>query len=59
MTSQMLQKFAALPASGKKNELLHFSSGSQSEIADVSLRTGDRGRHGLIFATSALLHLWI
>jgi len=30
---------------GKKNELLHFSSDSQSEIADVSLRAGDKGRH--------------
>lgn len=37
--------FRALPSGrGMKNELLHSSSGSQSEIADVSLRTGDKGR---------------
>lgn len=39
------QNFRALPSGrGMKNELLHSSSDSQSEIADVSLRTGDKGR---------------
>lgn len=41
------KNFRALPSGrGMKNELLHSSSGSQSEIADVSLRTDDKGRRG-------------
>ncbi len=46
-TSQKNKKLSALnPLGGTKNELLHSLSGSQSEIADVSLRTGDKGRRG-------------
>ncbi len=47
VAGQIIQNPRALPSGrGMKNELLHASSGSQSEIADVSLRTGDKGRRG-------------
>lgn len=45
VAGQIIQNPSALPSGrGMKNELLHASSGSQSEIADVSLRTGDKVR---------------
>ncbi len=52
-TSQKHKNFRALPLGGKKNKLLYLSSDSRSEIADASLRAGDRGRHAENFHTSA------
>lgn len=41
------------PLGGIKNEMLHSLSDSQSEIADVSLRTGNKGRDDSDFDYSA------
>ncbi len=55
LKNQQQENFAALPLGGMKNELLHSSSGSPSEIVDVSLRTGYKGRHGQDFPNSPRL----
>ncbi|MDQ5971833.1 MAG: leucyl-tRNA synthetase, partial [Patescibacteria group bacterium] len=52
VVSPTQQNFRALPLGGTMNELLHSLSGSRGEIADVSLRTGDKGRHDSDFALS-------
>lgn len=58
-TTQVYENFPALPASGMKSELLHFSSDSQSEITDTNLRVGDKGRHGSNFHKLASFHIYL